>query len=295
MPITVITYQPLSDSLNAAYRPVIFRCKTKIPDATVSNYAPPVVFCDVYLNGVYYKTLSKTAFIANDGVAPEYEFDVQDAIQEVMSYNLPPLNGSTILDLTNSVKKVFVKFRNTYLDTNGFIVSEQMAPVQGTTLQVPVSGLGTKSNEIYVYNATLQHEDNQDFKTFLEGWKTGNWNTESYPLTKRPKVVSLCKNDSSYFPIISSSEVKCFELNYKEKGKSVWKTAQYCYPTNCVVSEWSAWSECVNGQQTRTRTIITPAANGGTECPVLNETKSCEVPTNIPDYSNNYSNDYLIN
>lgn len=48
-------------------------------------------------------------------------------------------------------------------------------------------------------------------------------------------------------------------------------------PVNCVVSEWSAWSECVEGSQTRTRTVITPASNGGTACPVLSETQSCTV------------------
>jgi hypothetical protein len=48
-------------------------------------------------------------------------------------------------------------------------------------------------------------------------------------------------------------------------------------PVNCVVSEWSAWSTCTNGTQTRTRTVITPASNGGTACPVLSETQSCTV------------------
>lgn len=230
MPITAISYQPTADSLNVAYRPIVFRCKAKIPDATVLNYAPPVVFCDIYLGGIYYKSLSKTQFLTNDGIAPEYEFDIQDALQEVMSYNLPTLNGSAVLELSNSVKKIYVKFRSAYLDVSGFIVSEQTAPVQGTSLTDPISGLGTQSNEIYIYNATLQHEDNQDFNQFLESWKTGDWNSESFPLTKRPKRVSICKNDSSYFPIITSSVIQCFELNYKLKGQPAFQTAQYCYP-----------------------------------------------------------------
>jgi hypothetical protein len=88
MPIT-ISYQNNTDSLNVAYRPVVFRCKARISGATALNYIPPVVYCDVYINGIYYKSLSKTTFINNDLIAPEYEFDIQDAIQEVMSYNLP--------------------------------------------------------------------------------------------------------------------------------------------------------------------------------------------------------------
>lgn len=46
---------------------------------------------------------------------------------------------------------------------------------------------------------------------------------------------------------------------------------------DCVVSEWSDWSECFEGTETRTRTIITPAANGGTPCPILTETRACEL------------------
>jgi hypothetical protein len=49
-------------------------------------------------------------------------------------------------------------------------------------------------------------------------------------------------------------------------------------PVNCVVSDWSPWSACVNGSQTRTRTIVTPASGGGTPCPVLTETENCTVP-----------------
>jgi len=54
-------------------------------------------------------------------------------------------------------------------------------------------------------------------------------------------------------------------------------------PVNCQVSAFSdwtggAWSQCVNGTQsrleTRTRTIITPPANGGTACPALTETRT---------------------
>lgn len=52
-------------------------------------------------------------------------------------------------------------------------------------------------------------------------------------------------------------------------------------PVNCVVSEWSAWSDCVDGSQTRTRTIMTPSSNGGTSCPVLTETQQCEDVTII--------------
>jgi len=53
-----------------------------------------------------------------------------------------------------------------------------------------------------------------------------------------------------------------------------------CQPVNCVVSQWSEWSNCVNGIQTRTRTVVTPASCGGTACPALVETRSCCTPVN---------------
>lgn len=46
---------------------------------------------------------------------------------------------------------------------------------------------------------------------------------------------------------------------------------------DCVVSEWSDWSACADGFETRTRTVITPASGGGLECPVLEETRPCAV------------------
>lgn len=48
-------------------------------------------------------------------------------------------------------------------------------------------------------------------------------------------------------------------------------------PVDCLVSEWSEWSSCVNGSQTRTRTVLVTPENGGESCPVLSEVRSCTV------------------
>lgn len=51
-------------------------------------------------------------------------------------------------------------------------------------------------------------------------------------------------------------------------------------PLNCVVSDWSGWSGCNNGEQTRTRNIVTQSANGGEACPdtsSLIEKRTCSI------------------
>jgi hypothetical protein len=48
-------------------------------------------------------------------------------------------------------------------------------------------------------------------------------------------------------------------------------------PVDCLVSEWSEWGPCINGSQTRTRTILVSPANGGLSCPVLSEVRTCTV------------------
>ena len=53
-------------------------------------------------------------------------------------------------------------------------------------------------------------------------------------------------------------------------------------PVDCVISEWGPWSECVAGSadQSRSRSVVTPASNGGSACPselVQTRTSVCVV------------------
>lgn len=82
--------------------------------------------------------------------------------------------------------------------------------------------------------------------------------------------IELLLNNTSGF-IVGASGVRTVYGEYQSYLPS-------CFPVDCVVSNWSAWSTCVDGSQTRTRTVVTQPQNGGASCPVLSETQSCAMP-----------------
>jgi len=52
-------------------------------------------------------------------------------------------------------------------------------------------------------------------------------------------------------------------------------------PVDCEVSDWCEWTQCSKkcggGTSTRSRTILTPPAYGGAQCPPLTDTKQCNT------------------
>ena len=77
--------------------------------------------------------------------------------------------------------------------------------------------------------------------------------------------------------------------NLQERDLFCWKkTTKLCFSLfvffpvmDCEVSDWSDWSECdVScgiGTSVRSRSILRPESNGGAECPVLEEKKTCKA------------------
>lgn len=61
-------------------------------------------------------------------------------------------------------------------------------------------------------------------------------------------------------------------------------------PIDCLVSDYGDWGPCINGSQTRTRTILVSPANGGESCPVLTDVRTCTIQpfTIVPDRASYY-------
>ena len=211
-----ITTQPFTGKLMAAYRPIVI-------SATVTGN-PPVVYCDIYIGGNYYKSISRTQ--------GPYDFDIQDAVQEYIQKYIPS-NGGTAIE-TDILHEVYVKIRSSQFDVNGFIQPDGPVPVQATSGTPSTPGGGPQSNLFWGVNATLQHEDNQNLELHLNHFKSGSWAGNMFPLTHRPQGYKLCKLDSDFFPLVNKGNtVNCLKLHYKLKGQTSFQTAQYC-SSSCV-------------------------------------------------------------
>lgn len=229
MPIGSIILQPSTDSVFAAYRPIVFQVSATKTDGTS---LPPVVYCDVYINNIFYRTISKTQYINNTGTYSVWKFDIQDCCQEVLQKFIPNNSDSTIQNPATVIKSIYCKFRSSGIDTNGFIQPEGTPPIQGTSKNAPVAGTGTQSNTFWVLNAVLQHESNQSLLAHLNYFKVGTWDGSTYPLTERG-IYKICKQDSDSFAIVSNKQPVCVYINYHLRNNLILQTATHC-PTVCV-------------------------------------------------------------
>ncbi len=227
MPIISIISQPATNSLNAAYRPVIFQVRASRTDNTA---IPPVVYCDIYFNGTFYKTTDKTQYKVLNTTDSDWQFDIQDACQEIFKKIIGLYGGNSIIKIEELLVQVYCKFRSSGYNSSGFITTENSAPVQGTGTITPVSGTGTQSNNFYLLNTTLQHQHNQDLPVHLGYFKNGPWQSNAFPLTHRINKYSLGYSSNDYFPIayIGPNAMKCIKISYKKGGDTSFRTLQNC-------------------------------------------------------------------
>lgn len=236
MPIVSIIQQPIPNELKAAYRPISFIVRASRTD---SNPLPPVVYCDIYVGGIFYKTQEKTQYLVLNSSNSDWKFDIQDACQEVLTKVLSANGNSSITVVPEAMKSIFCKFRSSGFDTSGFIVAEGTKPTQQTGRIASTPGSGTQSNTFFTVNSMLQHENNQNLAVHLNSYKAnGVWATQTYPLSHRYNAYKVGANDSDMFPIIhlGPNALKSLVLNYKYKGQTGFSSSQHDIPSPCNIN-----------------------------------------------------------
>jgi hypothetical protein len=221
MAITSILIQPDASSINSAYRPIILRVLASSNNIGVPN--PPVVYCDIYINGTFYKTITRTQYAQLSLTDSQWEFDIQDAVQEQLSYYLAPNGGNTIINAIPVAVTIQCMFRCSGIDSDGFIYYDVPAPVQATGNTAAIAGSTANPSNIFtVVNATLQHEDVQDLAAHLNAYKNDIWAANAYPLTHRPNTYAIGLGHSDYFPVIApvGSVIDSIRIFYLAEGAS---------------------------------------------------------------------------
>lgn len=201
-------------SIVSAYRPILFTIR-------VTDTAPPrVVYCDVYVNNVYYRTIPKTQYKTLNPGSSDWEFDIQVPCQEVLEKYLPTYAGTNVILARPCTAQVFCKFRGSTIDADGFLVPAPTVPVQGTGTTDPISGSGLLSGTLWVLNVALQHQHTQNLPSHLEAYENGTWDVNAYPMSHRQNNYLVGLTDNDYYALfyIGAGTISKLKLYYRNKG-----------------------------------------------------------------------------
>jgi hypothetical protein len=215
--VLTITGDPVFNVVSV-YRPILFTIN-------VSDTQPPkAVYCDVYVNDVFYRTLVKTQYSSLAIGSSNWIFDIQVPCQEVLSTYLPGYGGHKIILARPCTAKVVCKFRGSTIDANGFLVPEATAPVQATGTTPAVGGTGLESMVLYAVNVALQHKNNQLLSVHLPAYANGTWSVDALPMSHRPNNYVVAKADNDYYPIFynGSGTLSKLKLFYRNQGQLTW-------------------------------------------------------------------------
>lgn len=183
----------------ASKRPIYFKVLANI--VVTADYP---MYCDIYLGAVgsipYYKTISSYSIKNVGGTNSVFEFDIQDAVQEVIKTKLPDSLFSAVdIPAPYQDLSVFVKFRGSSISADGILTPEAIVPIQATATTPAIPGTGLTSNTFVVLNATLIPNGQIDssiglnqlervlYNNQIQG--TGTWyllNTRLYSLSNLP-------------------------------------------------------------------------------------------------------------
>lgn len=228
MPIVSILTQPGAGAIKAAQAPIVFQVRAQRTDL---NPVPPVVFCDIYINGVFYRTIAKTQYINLNSTNTDWEFNITDPVQDYLASTLPDFAGVNVVENAGASCRVFCRFRSSGV-SDGFVTPEGTAPVQATSNTAAAPGTGLQSSEFYAVNAVLQTLDT-GLQSVYDAFKNGTWSINSFPLTKRLNSYKLCRLDHDLFGFYDAvkSCYKTIRVNYRRFGQNSYHQATYLLPT----------------------------------------------------------------
>ena len=231
--LKILTPTVMGSSLPASIINAVGQIEIAGTNVTQSNFIPPVVYCDVYVGGTYYKTISKSQYESIDGTNTYWLFDVQDALQEQLPWAIGT-NGADYVQNQNGIALVQCYFRSSYTDTNGFIQPDTPIPIQATGGNSATAGGGTPSNPFFAVLATLQQAEIQVLATALSAYQYGTWGTSLLPLSHRPANYTI-RNilGSDFYPLLVLSNLTIPVINfvYQNIGSSTWVTQSIELPT----------------------------------------------------------------
>lgn len=197
---------PAWDEVKTAYNDIIF-------DVFAST-SSEVVYCDIYFDTKYYKTLVSTSPIYGFG-STQHRFNISDAAREyAKTAHVYPATHTTMQfgygDGLN-VTQCYCKFRGSTISANNVITPDAPVPIQGTMDNVPVAGGGAQSNLFYIVDAALQAENNSSLLVHLAAYRSnpvliGPFYIDTnifklYPLS-HASAIRLKMNDYAQFPFL---------------------------------------------------------------------------------------------
>jgi hypothetical protein len=214
------------NGLAAAYNPIIVSCEDDGATGT-----PPVVYCDVYLDDVFWKTISNSSPLSTVGLTTLWRFDISGVVQEYMKTVIPipetpvSLADPIMEDLYlappaylpykhGGAARCWVRFRNSTL-TAGILTPQSPEPVQATIDSAAIPGTGYQIDVFFVINAAMQLNTDElsSFEFHLKqnrfvgtipavpwSWNV-NPNNKVYPLThmKRGKIYA---EENGQLPVV---------------------------------------------------------------------------------------------
>lgn len=188
----------------ASYRDIYFEV---LADSAVTPNQP--MYCDVYVVGGYYKTFTAYSIVNLGGTNGLYEFDLQDAFQELiqtLEYQGVFLDIESTFYFTSIVPTsctqrcpVIVYFRGSSYTADGILVPEGPVPIQATATTSAVSGLRTfPSNQFSVLMATLP-------PYFVNG--------NTIDITSNPLEAVLAASKVTYMPGLLISDTRIYPMS----------------------------------------------------------------------------------